>query len=422
LEIARSFTRLVWHISLGTVRLWVRLLLNLIARRKENPEKLIGQTLTELFEVLGPTYVKLGQLLSTRRDLFSEPMIQCLEQLQDQLSPIPFHVLPDLFYQEFGLKLEEVFSQFDTSPVASASIATVYRARLRNERIVAVKVRRPGIARRMQSDLHMLRLGARFLEHLPPFRQVPLERAINEFRVCIIQQIDFRLEAAANRRLRAILACEPGIIIPELVEEYCSSSILTMDFLDGLHLSRQLESSIAHKALLTALRALYRMIFIEGFVHCDMHQGNLHMLPDGFAALIDFGFMAELKNNDRVKFAEFFYAMATNDGARCADITFETAFYSPPDLKYEKFEADIVRLVNEVSGKRANEFLVAKFVIGLFDIMRRYQIAGTTSFTMAIISLLVFEGTAKDLYPDLDFQHEARPFIMRTLSVHNEAV
>jgi ubiquinone biosynthesis protein len=412
----------MWHISLGAVRLWVRLLLNLIVGREQNPEKIIGQTLTEVFDSLGPTYVKLGQLLSTRRDLFSDPMIQCLEQLQDQLSPIPFHALPDLFYDEFGLKLEDVFSEFDNSPVASASIATVYRARLRNGRIVAIKVRRPGIARRMESDLHMLQLGAKFLEHLPPFRQVPLDRAINEFRVCLVQQIDFRLEAAANRRLRAFLACEPGIIIPELIEEYCTSSILTMDFLDSLNLSRQLASDIAHKALLIALRALYRMIFIEGFVHCDMHQGNLHLLPGGLVALIDFGFMAELQNNDRVKFAEFFYAMATNDGVRCADITLETAFYSPPDLKYKKFEAEIVELVNNVSGKTADEFLVAKFVLGLFDVMRRYRISGTTSFTMAIISLLVFEGIAKEVFADLDFQYEARPFVLRALSVHYTAV
>jgi ubiquinone biosynthesis protein len=395
------------------VRLWIRLLLNLIVRREQYPEKIIGQTVAEVFESLGPTYVKLGQLLSTRRDLFSDPMIQCLEQLQDQLSPIPFHVLPDLFYDQFGLKLEDIFSEFDTSPVASASIATVYRARLRNKRLVAIKVRRPGIARRMESDLHMLQLGARFLEHLPPFRQVPLERAINEFSVCLIQQVDFRLEAAANRRLRTFLAYEPGIIIPELVEEYCTSSILTMDFLDGLNLSRELASDIAHKGLLTALRALYGMIFIEGFVHCDMHQGNLHLLPGGFTALVDFGFMAELKNNDRVKFAEFFYAMATNDGVRCADITLETAFYAPPNLKYERFEADIVELVNNVSGKKANEFLVAKFVLGLFDIMRRYRISGTTSFTMAIISLLVFEGIAKEVYADLDFQYEARSYVLR---------
>jgi ubiquinone biosynthesis protein len=155
------------------------------------------------------------------------------------------------------------------------------------------------------------------------------------------------------------------------------------------------------------------MIFIEGFVHCDMHHGNLHLLPSGLAALIDFGFVAELKNNDRVKFAQFFYAMATNDGVRCADITFETAFYSPPDLDYEKFEADIVQLVNSVSAKKANEFLVAKFVIGLFDIMRHYRICGTTSFTMAIISLLVFEGIAKEVYADLDFQYEARPYVLQ---------
>jgi ubiquinone biosynthesis protein len=202
-------------------------------------------------------------------------------------------------------------------------------------------------------------------------------------------------------------------VVPALVEELCGTSILTMEFIDALHLPQVQDESRAREALVVALRALYRMIFVEGLIHCDLHQGNLHLLADGRAVIIDFGFIAELERADRVKFAEFFYSMAANSGVRCAQIILETASFFPSDFDYEAFEAKIVSLVNRVAGMKANEFQVTDFVVGLFDIQRRFRIRGTTAFTMAILSLLVFEGIAKRLYADLDFQQEAIPFILR---------
>jgi len=322
-------------------------------------------------------------------------------------------VVPLLFREEFGVELEDVFYEFEASAIASASIADVYRARLHDGRVVAVKVRRPGIRNRIETDLHLLGLVVSLLSRLPPLRLIPLRPAFDEFRACLERQVDFRLEAAANRRLRSALVWEPEVVVPALVDELCSSSILTMDFVDAFLSPSELGKDTSRKALRAALRALYRIIFVEGFVHCDMHQGNLHFLTDGRAVLIDFGFMAELERADRLKFAEFFYAMAINDGIRCAEITVETAVSTPPDLAYDRFEAEVVALVDSVSGAKARDFQVAAFVVRLFEIQRRFRIVGTTAFTMAIVSLLVFEGIAKDVDADLDFQREAHPFILR---------
>ncbi len=407
----RAFV-LAWHLTLACARLGLRLLARPFARRGRTRSRIIGRTLVELFTALGPTYIKLGQILSTRRDLFSEPVIRELERLQDRLPPIPFSVIPALFREEFGAELGDIFSEFEPHPIASASVASVYRGRLHDGRIVAVKVRRPGIESHFKVDLRLLRSLAGLLGHLPPLRYVPLRLAIDEFGACLERQHDFRLEAAANRRLRSAFVWEPRVLVPALVEELCSSSVLTMDFVEGLHGSRRRDDS-AREAITAALRALYQMIFVEGFVHCDLHQGNLHLLPGGRAVLIDFGFMAELARPERLKFAEFFYSMATNDGVRCAQIIKETAIFLPPDLAYEPFEKDIVALVGSVSGAKASEFQVAKFVIQLFDIQRRYRIIGATAFTMSIVSLLSFEGIANDVYPDLDFQREVIPFIIR---------
>jgi ubiquinone biosynthesis protein len=377
-------------------------------------QRVVGRTLAETFEALGPTYIKLGQILSTRRDLLSEPATQELARLQDRLPPIPFRVVPATFRQELGAKVEEVFATLESTPIASASIASVYRGRLRDGRLVAVKVLRPGVRARVRADLHVLRLLSGLFGRLPPLRRLPVRLAVEEFSVCLERQLDFRLEAEANRRVRAMLAWEPHVSAPALVEELCSPSLLTMEFIEGLRDSR-VEGGVA--ALQAALRALYRMIFVEGFIHCDLHRGNLHFLPGGRAVLIDFGFMAELTRVERLKFAEFFFATATGDGARCARIIREMAIFSPPELDYDAFAAEIASLVGRVSGAKAGSFQVAGFVLQLFNAQRRHGIVGTTGFIMAIVSLLVFEGLAKEVYPELDFQRQAIPYILRA-SIH----
>jgi len=413
LQAAARVFLLAWHVSLAASRLGIRLLACKLTRRPRAHSSAVGRTLVELLVSLGPTYVKLGQLLSTRRDLFSESTCRELERLQDGLPPVPFGVVRALFRRELGVKLGDVFSEIDRTAVASASVASVYRGRLRDGRLVAVKVLRPGIGTRIKADLALLQAATRLLGWLPPLRHVPLRLAVDEFGACLVRQLDFKLEAASNRRLRSALSSHSHVLMPALVEELCSSSILTMDFVDGLPKPRPVHGDVARMALLEACRALYRMIFVEGFVHCDLHQGNLHFLADGRAALVDFGFMTELECDERLAFAAFFYSIATNDGARCAQIVIDTALYVPPDLKYEKFEADVIALIQSVSRARANEFQVAKFIVQLFDLQRHYRIMGTTAYTMVLLSLLIFEGIAKESYPDLDFQREALPFIFR---------
>jgi ubiquinone biosynthesis protein len=174
-------------------------------------------------------------------------------------------------------------------------------------------------------------------------------------------------------------------------------------------------------ALVAALRALYRMIFVEGFVHCDLHGANLFLFPNGRAALLDFGFVAELSTETRLTFAEFFLAMASDDGRRCARITVDTASFVPSELDYGAFEGEVRRLVTRAAGSSIEEFSVAGFVGGLFDIQRRHRIVGTSDFVMAIVALLVFEGTAKSVAGTVDFGAEAVPFVMCALGERMEA-
>src|SRR6266566_1407266 len=400
-----------WYILCAAARLGFRLSWNCITRTRTTRGRIIGRALAQVLQSLGPTYIKLSQRFSTRRDLFSAEVIDELSRLQDRLPPPPFGFVLTTLRQELGVKFQEAFCEFDTKPVSSASIASVYRGRLRDGRPVAVKVLRPNIARLIREDRRLLLWTALCLEHFPPLRRIPISSAIAEFCECLERQIDLRLEAAANRRLRSALVPEPRIIIPALVDELCSASIITMEFIEGFHCPMPEESDELREATCAVLRALYRMIFVEGFVHCDLHWGNLHFLNDGRAAMVDFGFMAELSAAERFKFAEFFYGLATKDGKRCAKITLETAFFIPSNLNRTLFEMAVTLLVDRFSSTEVRDFQVSDFVIQLFNIQRDYGIVGTSAFTMAIVSLLVFEGIAKVVYPDLDFQREAIPFI-----------
>jgi ubiquinone biosynthesis protein len=401
----------------GLTRLLAALAWNRVTAARP-PAAAAARSVVATLERLGPTYVKLGQILATRRDLLPQSAVAELERLQDRLNPAPFDDVPRLFESELGVSLSEVFGALDRTPAACGGIACVYRGVLRDGSAVAVKVRRPDVARRIDLDLRLIRIGARTLAVLPPLRRLPLLSALDDFGVSLRRQIDFGLEAAANRRLCAALAAEPDVRVPRLVERLSSESLLTMELLP---IERARRDASCLPALLVALRALYRMIFVEGFVHCDLHGANLFLFPEGTAALVDFGFVAELPTETRLTFAEFFLAMASDDGRRCARITVATASFVPPDLDYPAFEGQVRRLVSRAAGTSIDEFSVAAFVGGLFEIQRRHRIVGTSEFVMAIVALLVFEGTAKSIAGDIDFGREAIPFVMRALGERMEA-
>jgi ubiquinone biosynthesis protein len=401
------------HLGAAASRYGARRAAGRLLGRGEPRGSVLGRTLAELFQALGPSYVKLGQLLSTRRDLLADDTIRPLARLRDQLPPGPFRVVPGLFRDELGVEVADVFAELEPAPVASASIATVYRGRLRDGRVVAVKVRRPEVARLVRADLRLLRAGARLLSRLPPLRLVPIEATLEDFCAALERQLDLRREAEASRRLRAALAGEPDVVVPALVDELCSESVLTMEFVEGMRLLDGHGGEDARQALTAAVRALYRMIFAEGCIHCDLHQGNLHYLPGGRAVVLDFGFVVEIGDLARMRFAQFFYAMATNDGERCARITRDMALAVPPRLDYRAFRAEVVALVEQAFRANAGEFRVAEFVGRMFDLQRRYGLRGSSDFVMPILSLLVLEGLVLEVDPGLDFQREARPFVMR---------
>lgn len=413
IDILLRLIQMAINFVLSAARFGLNFPLAWIKRERMTWQTSLGIALADFCVRSGATFIKMGQLLSTRQDLLPPEMLPPLLRLQDRVAPFPYNKVAGILKRQFGRSVKSIFAEFEPEVVASASIANVYKARLHDGRVVAVKIRRPGIARQMHNDLRIMKLGSGWMAKLPTFRLVPVAAVMSEFSQAIVQQLDFRREADNNRRFQKCFVGNGKVKIPQLVDELCTREVLTMEYIPNLRgINLGVASQGEYKeALITGLRALYRMIFTEGFVHCDLHTGNLYLREDGSVVILDTGFVAAVSRKDQYEFVNFFFAIASNDGVACARILYDTATYKSPEFDKAEFDKAIIALIGKSTGAKASAFEVAQFVGQLFDLQRRHGLRGTSNFILIILSLLVFEGLAKLVYPDLDFQGESIPFL-----------
>jgi ubiquinone biosynthesis protein len=374
---------------------------------------LIGKTLAELLQHLGPTYVKCGQILATRWDLLPPEIIDELQKLQDAATPLNFDMVSRQREDEFGFDVETAFAEVDVEPLASGSVSCVYHGITWDGRCVAIKIRRPKICLIVAQDVACLKAVARAFCKFQRFRNVPVVAVADTICVAMEEQLDFERELEMIRRLRKAFDGEASVLLPEPLDALCGPAVITMELLDQFrptNRNRNISDGTLREAATAGLRALYRMIFVEGLIHCDLHGGNIRLLHDGRVAIVDFGLVAQMDRADRLKFSEFFYSVAIADGRHCAAIIVDTASSLSASLPYDRFEAEIVSLVDSIGSTPAT-FSVSNFVIQLFEIQSRYGIVGSSKFMSAILSLFVFEGIVRHRVPDLDFQREAQRYI-----------
>jgi ubiquinone biosynthesis protein len=383
-------------------------------RWRAHGRTLAGERMAALFQALGPSFIKAGQILSARPDLLSPEMAGPLARLQDALPPIPRDELNRLLAEGLPCAPADAFAEFDAEPLACGSVAQVHRATLHDGREVAVKVRRPGIVRRMETDARLLRATASLINRVPGMGAMPVIELVDEVAEPVLRQADFLREAESSRRFRRNFTRVEHVVIPALAEELCSESVLVMELVrdarkptaDGLTQAER------ETAALAGLRALYRMIFVDGFIHADLHPGNVFIRRWGEVVLVDFGLVAELSLDDRADFVDFFLGLVNNRGDECARILWDTAARRPPGCDRAGFDAAIRALVAEHSSLRSRDFEITRFVYGLMDVQRRFRIRGSTRFIMTVLAMAVFDGICKSLHPHCDFQREARGFLL----------
>ncbi len=379
----------------------------------------LGVALVDASTRLGATFIKVGQIASTRADLLPRGLVDELARLRDQVPPFAFDDVRRTIEDDFGRPLDALFSSFEREPVAAASVAQVHRAVWRaTGETVAVKVRRPDIRDLVRLDRAILLFIGRLAERLvPSLRLVSLAEALETFCNAVEAQIHLANEAANNHRFARNFAGDADIHFPRLVPDACSDAVLTMEFVEGVR-EEDLEARGLDVARIVdaGIRAVCRMIFLHGFVHADLHQGNLRFLPPGRVVFLDLGLIGVLEDDDRLTSASLLYSFAIGDGATVARLFFETAPHQavPDYAVYEREMADYVRLVHK---KGLGNVQLTLEIGRLFDILRRHRIQARSHMTMVNLALMTAEGLGKRLDPTLQLNEAALPYLAEALGM-----
>lgn len=384
-------------------------------KRRAAARRFFSRRLVALLQRLGPAFIKGGQILGTRRDLLPPSLCDALSVLQDSVAPLTPEQGRSALKAAYGGALEDIFEKVEPLPVASGSIASVYSGRLRDGREVAIKLRRPGIRRIMTADLLLVTKFAALAARIPPLRGVPVCEAVEYMCRAIYEQLDFDREASSLGRLRRNLSSIARVWVPRVETEWCRGEAVVMEFIPGLEVtaSRRCPDAARRRFAADALAAVYRMLFVDGFVHCDLHPGNLYFTERGHVIILDAGFSVQLSDRMRRLFGEFFLEMALGRGRRCGEIVIESSASFSPDARLEPFIAQMAALVGRNSGLAARDFSLIRFATEMFNLQRIHGINAAPELLFPLLSLLVIEGTIRDLDPDIDFQEAAKPVLTR---------
>jgi ubiquinone biosynthesis protein len=380
------------------------------ARRK----RWFGECLLDLFRHLGATFIKVGQIMSTRPDLVPEHITQALAHLQDDVGPFPFDAVQRIVIEDLGHPVEKIFAEFSVRPIASASVSQVHKARLWDGRVVAVKVRRPDVLEICTFDLAVMRKVAHLLGKIPSLSSMSPESTVEQFGRAVYAQLDFRVEARNNHRFRENFRNEPDVVFPEVFEEYSSERILCMTHIQGSKILDAHKSSSDPKRIARlGLRALMKMIFEDGFVHADLHPGNIFVLDDNRIAIVDLGLVGELDGPHRATFSRFFAAWASRDANTMAHLLYSLAVnpVATPEA-FESFRVAVVDFMARTWSQRMSEVHAGKLLLDMLGLLRRHRVRMAPAFTIVNIAIAVTEGIGRQLDPDLDLMAEAVPFFL----------
>ena len=391
---------------------WLVLLLALAGPARR--QAWFAQCLLDLFRHLGATFIKVGQIMSTRPDLVPEHITQALAHLQDDVGPFPFEAVARTIVEDLGRPVEQIFAEFQVRPIASASVAQVHKARLFDGRVVAVKVRRPDVLEICAFDLAVVSKVAHLLGKIPSLSAVSPESTVEQFGRAIYAQLDFRVEARNNRRFRDNFRNEPDVVFPEVFEEFSSERILCMTHIEGTKILDMRKSTSDPKRIARlGLRAMMKMIFEDGFVHADLHPGNIFVLENNRIAIVDVGLVGELDPPHRAAFSRFFAAWAKRDADTMAHLLYSLAVNPIEGSEaFEKFRASVVDFMARTWGQRMAEVHPGKLLLDMLGLLRRHRIRMAPAFTIVNIAIAVTEGIGRQLDPDLDLMAEAIPFFL----------
>jgi ubiquinone biosynthesis protein len=359
-------------------------------------------------EALGPSFIKLGQLLSTRSDLLPPPYLEALARLQDRVEPFSFAEVEEIVTNELGVRMSKAFAEFESVPDAAASLGQVHRARLRDGREVAVKVQRPGIRKVILEDLEAFAEIAGFLDkHTDAGRRYAFQDMLEQFRKSLLRELDYRREALNLKTLGANLADYPRLVVPQPIDDYTTSRVLTMDYVRGTKvtelspLARQ-EPDFDGRVLAEDLcRAYLDQILVDGFFHADPHPGNVMVTEDHRLALIDLGMVSRIEPRMQEQLLKLVLAVVDGRGYDAARIAMQigTVLDDFDEDRYLRNVGELVAGYQDLGPERAK---VGRTVIGLSRQAAENGVRPAPELTLLGKALLHLDEVARTLEPDLD--------------------
>ncbi|MDP3284557.1 MAG: AarF/ABC1/UbiB kinase family protein, partial [Desulfobacterales bacterium] len=367
-------------IELLKIEQYIEIGLQMISRkRRERVEKLTrAERMRMAFEELGPTYVKLGQVLSTRPDLIPVDLTQELSKLQDEVPPFPFSDAKKIIESELGLLSEDIFESLGEIPIASASIGQVHRARLKDGEEVAIKVQRPGIRKTIEVDLeimlHLATLMERHVEEISLHRPVKI---VEEFARTLEKEIDYTIEASNMERIGRQFLNDSTIYIPKVFRDLTTSHVLTMEYIEGIKVSEinLIEEAGLDRKIITARGAdIYlKQIFDHGFFHADPHPGNIFILPGNIVCLLDFGMTGFVDRQTREDFVELIESIVVRSETKATQILLRiTNWDDQPDVRL--LERDVADFMGEHLYKPLKDIKIGKILQHLLETTSRHRL------------------------------------------------
>ncbi|MGI9628427.1 MAG: ABC1 kinase family protein, partial [Longimicrobiales bacterium] len=367
-----------------------------------------------VLEELGPTFVKLGQILSTRSDLVPPNLLEELSKLQDEVPPFPFEEVQRVVEQEFGRPLEEVFDSFDKEVLASGSLGQVHKARLGGQ-AVAVKVQRPGIQGTIDTDLELMMQFASALErHVEGWDIHQPTRVVEEFAKTLEQELDYQVEAAHQESFRRRFASDDTVFVPAVLREATTRRVLTMEFVNGIKVTdlEALEAAGADPGELArrGFQSVLRQTLGDGFFHADPHPGNIFVLPGNQVCFIDFGMMGRLSQRVRDDFVELIYHIVNRNSPRVtATILRLTRQRTPVDSA--AVERDVAEFIDGQVGQPLEEMDVGHLLTQVLDSLARYGLRVPADLYLMLKAIAEIESLAVRLDPDFDIVAEGGPYV-----------
>ncbi|HEY9460969.1 MAG TPA: ubiquinone biosynthesis regulatory protein kinase UbiB [Paralcaligenes sp.] len=394
-----------------------------VARLGRTPKTPRGVRLRLALESLGPIFVKFGQVLSTRRDLIPADIAEELALLQDQVPPFPSDQAAACVEAALGQSPHKLFRHFDTDPVASASIAQVHFAVLHDGREVAVKILRPKMQEVIEKDLRLMRIAAGLVERLVSDgrRLKPLE-VVAEFDKYLHDELDLIREAANCSQLRRNFGPGTGreslLMVPEVVWEYCATTVFTMERMRGIPVSQTQRIEAAginiQNLARTGVEIFFMQVFTDGFFHADMHPGNIFVSDDpatlGRYIALDFGIVGSLSEFDKNYLAQNFLAFFRRDYRRVAQLHIESGWV-PPHTREEELEGAVRAVCEPYFDRPISEISLGQVLLRLFQTSRRFNVEIQPQLVLLQKTLLNVEGMGRELDPRLDLWDTAKPYL-----------